>query len=119
MLAPYRGAIEAALAYAGETHTYEDIVAGIDAGNFQAWPGQRAIVITAVDAQPQAKILHFFLAGGGDLPELERMTSGILDWGRAQGCARAVFLGRRGWERTFLTRTGWEVQPLVVLEKAL
>jgi hypothetical protein len=32
----------------------------------------------------------------------------IEEWGRAQGCTAATFTGRRGFEKTFLTRErGW------------
>lgn len=115
----YRKHIEAALRYSGGTHTFEDIVAGVDAGDFQFWPGPDSVIITEIALYPRRKAIHFFLAGG-HLPELEAMTPAILDWGREQGCNQATMCGRRGWDRTFLTRTGWNVvQELVVLEKSL
>lgn len=114
----YRPQLEAALVYSGGTHTFDDIAAGVASGELQCWPGPRSAIVTAVEHYPRQRRLLFFLAGG-DLAEIEAMTPAILDWGRAQGCSTAAFVGRRGWERTFLTRTGWEAQPLVVLEKVL
>lgn len=117
-LADYRPQIEAALAYAGWSHTFEDVVEAVEAGEAQAWYGPQSIVITQLDEAPRKKILHFFLAGG-DIHELEAMTPGILRWGEAQGCTVARLVGRRGWTRGFLTRTGWTDTQLVVMEKPI
>lgn len=115
----YRSHIEAALQYSGGTHTFEDIVEGVERGELQFWPGPDSVIVTEIAQYPRRKALHFFLAGG-HLPELEAMTPEILAWGREQGCNQATLCGRRGWDRTFLTRTGWAVtQELVVLEKSL
>lgn len=113
----YRTYIEDALAYAGGTHTFEDIRDAVTAGTLQFWPGVTSAIVTEVIDTPRKRSLHFFLAGG-NLAELEAMTPGILDWGREQGCTVAGLTGRRGWERTFLARTGW-VPTLVLFEKPL
>lgn len=115
----YRAGIEAALVYAGGTHTFDDIVAGVAAGDYQFWPGPSSVVITEIVEYPRLRALNFFLAGGGNLAELEAMTPHILEWGRTQGCTRALFTGRRGWTRTFLTRTGWVNSQLETLSKEL
>ena len=110
----YKQYIDGALVYSGGTHTFEDIVAGVDAGTLQFWPGAASAVVTEIIVAPQQKILHFFLAGGS-LAELERMLPEIRAWGREQGCTRATLTGRKGWERTFLAREGWK-PTLVVYE---
>lgn len=112
----YRPQIEAALAYARGTHTFDDIAAGVSEGTFQLWPGERSVIVTEVLATPRARILHFFLAGG-DLQELEQMTPVVLAWGKAEGCTRAALIGRRGWTRTFL-KEGWE-QTGVLMETTI
>lgn len=112
-----RAQIEAALEYAGGTHAFEDIVAGVAAGEMQFWPGPNSAVVTEVKQWPRKRCLHIFLAGG-NLAEIEAMSHGILAWGRSIGCSDAVFIGRKGWERTFLTRDGWR-QTLAVMEKEL
>lgn len=66
---------------------------------------------------PRRKVLNFFLAGG-NLAEIEAMYPPIEAWGREQGCSAASMTGRAGWERTFLTRTGWQ-RTLAVLQKEL
>ena len=117
-IADYRPQIEAALAYEGRGHTYDDVAQGVANGEAQAWYGPRSIVVTQIDEQPRKKILHFFLAGG-DMKELEAMTDGILRWGDDQGCTVARLVGRRGWTRSFLARTGWTDTQLVVMEKPI
>ena len=109
--------IEAALYYAGGTHSYDDVVAQIHEGRLQFWPGPHSAVVTEIQEYPQRRTLHFFLAGG-NLAELEVMLPGIMEWGRTQGCTAASMTGRRGWERTFLKREGWTAN-LVVMTKEL
>lgn len=104
-----RAPIEAALEYAGGSHTYEDITKAVAEGRMQFWAGPRSAVVTEVVQYPQYKALQFFLAGG-DLKELEAMAEGIEEWGRQQGCTRVVFTGRKGWERTFLVRRGYDAR---------
>lgn len=117
-LEAHRSEIESALAYAGGTHTFEDIRAGVEAGSFLAWPGVRSIIITEILQYPQRRVLNFFLAAG-ELPELEAMYPTVEMYGKLHGCASAVITGRKGWERSFLTKQeGW-TPTLVVLEKQL
>lgn len=113
----YRPYIQAALEYGGMSHTFEDVCEMVSSEKAQFWPMPHSAIVTEIIEHPREKILHFFLAGG-NLAELEAMTPVILDWGKSIGCTRASLIGRKGWERTFLTRTGWE-SGLVVLEKSL
>jgi hypothetical protein len=117
-ISAYRHYIEAALEYADGSHTFDDIVDAVSAGKMQFWPGPASAVITEVLESPRQRSLNFFLAGG-NLAELEAMTPTILEWGRRQGCTKAIFAGRPGWERTFLTRTGWAPAKLVVFERSI
>jgi hypothetical protein len=110
----HRRYIEEALRYAGGTHTFDDIVDGVAAGTLQFWPGRTSAIVTEILETPRKKILHFFLAGG-TLAELETMLPEIVAWGKAQGCTVTTLVGRKGWERTFITRQGWK-PTLVVFE---
>ena len=114
----YRRYIEAALEYAGGSHTFEDVVEQVAAGKLQFWPGVESAVVTGIIDEPQYRALNIFLAGG-NLAELERMTPLILQWGRERGCRKAMFFGRPGWERSYLTRAGWTLSPNRLLEVAL
>lgn len=117
-LREYRSQIEAALAYADDSHDFEDVAASVASGNMQYWPGVRSVIVTEIIVYPRYKALNFFLAGG-DLAELEFMYPRVEAWGRMMGCDRAVLTGRKGWERSFLTRReGWH-PTLAVFEKPL
>lgn len=108
--------IQAALRYAQGSPTFDDVVAAVAAGEMQFWPGISSAIITEIIAYPQYRVLNFFLAGG-NRTELEEMYPPIERWGVAKGCARAAMLGRKGWDRTFLTqKEGWH-QTLVAYEK--
>ncbi len=115
-LADYRPQIEAALAYGGQSYTFEDVADEVDRGEAVAWYGPKSIVVTQTTVQPGEKVLHFFLAGG-EMAELEAMTPGILRWGEEQGCTVARLVGRKGWARSFLVRSGWADTGLVIMEK--
>lgn len=120
-LSRYRRYIESALAYGGGTHTYDDVVEMIAAGQAMLWTGPASVAITEIIQHPQRRVLNIWLAGGeapGVLPEMEKILPIILDWARKQGCTQAIFLGRKGWEKTFLARTGWDF-PLVMATKDL
>jgi len=115
----YRRQIEAALEYAGGTHTFEDVAEAVADGRMQFWPGKESVIITEIATYPQRpKVLHFFLAGGS-MQEMEAMEPVICEWGRSIGCTHAEFTGRRGWERTFLARHRWKNSGLVVLSREL
>lgn len=113
--------IEAALKYADGSHTYQDVCDAVAAGKMMYWPGPSSVVITEIIESPRQRTLNFFLAGGanGALAQLEAMVPTILEWGRSQGCTKAIFTGRPGWEKTFLSRTGWSPAKLVVFEKQI
>jgi hypothetical protein len=114
----YTDLLERALAYAGGTHTLDDVLAGIASGEFQAWPGERSILLTKIMAHPQLLEACCFLAAG-DMDEIQQLYPVMLEWAKAKGCQRASFMGRPGWQRTFLTKDeGW-TSRLVVYEKEL
>jgi len=114
----YRTLIEAALVYAGGTHTYDDVVDAVEKGEAQFWPGPHSCIVTQIDDQPRRKILQFFIASGHQV-ELEAMMHGIMAWGREEGCGTARMVGRKGWVKSFLPRTGWTVLDHVIMEKAI
>lgn len=117
-LSRYRPQIEAALSYADATHTYEDVAEMVAAGALQFWPGPASCIVTELISFPRKRVLNVFLAGG-NLPELEAMIPFVLAWGKDQGCDAASFTGRRGWERSFVTRMGWTPSRLVTFTKGL
>ena len=114
-----RHLVEKALDYSGGTHTFEDVCQMVSEGRLQYWPGPNSVVITEIIEYPRKRTLHFFIAAG-NIAELEVMYPPIEQWGREQGCNSASLTGRKGWERSFLTRReGWNDPKLVVMTKEL
>lgn len=114
----FRTHIEAALSHSENTHQFEDVAKMVAAGEAMLWPGPASVICTETIDHPQRRILNFFLAGG-TMPELEAMTPLVLEWGKEQGCSMATLVGRRGWERTFLARTGWRKSDCIIMVKDL
>lgn len=114
----YRTLIESALVFAGGSHTYEDVVREVEAGQAQFWPGPTSCIVTQIDEQPSRKILQFFLAAG-NAAELKVMEREVVAWGKEEGCTLARMVGRKGWKRSFLMDEGWSDTDLIILEKPL
>lgn len=106
--------IEDALAYAGGTHTFEDVLEGIRSGRMQLWPAERGCAVTEIVIYPQKKVLHIFLAAG-ELDQFFDMYEDAAEWGRRQGCTSMSLAGRLGWSKVMKPR-GWETK-MVVMEK--
>jgi hypothetical protein len=105
--------IASALVYAKGSHTLEDVRQAIEGGNAQFWPGMESAIVTEVVRTPQRMELHFWLAGG-NMDELETMYPAIVEWGKRIGCTAARMVGRRGWERTWLTKhAGWKPSAMI------
>ena len=94
-------------------YTLEDIRRGIESGAMQLWDAPASALVTKVIQRPQGLELFFFLAAG-DLDEIKALYPIVMEWARLLGCDRAYFVGRRGWERSFLTREeGWTTTDVV------
>lgn len=118
MMERHRRGIEAALSYGGNTHSFEDVVEAVQKDEAQFWSNEDSFIITELINYPQEKYVNVWLSGGGDMGKIEAMVPVIEAWALANGCTRAMLIGRKGWERTFLARTGWEPKQ-VVFEKSL
>lgn len=112
----HRERIEAALAYSGGTHSYEDIVQGIEENRYQLWPGVNATVLTEILQFPRKRVIHCFLAAG-DLAEIHAIRTWAEEWARREGIDSVTLTGRAGWERV-LAVDGYR-KTGVTLEKDL
>jgi len=90
--------LERALEYAGGTHTLADVLAAVERGDMQLWPGRRSVIVTELVQYPRLRAARVF-AGAGDLDELRGMETAVAEWARAQGCERVEGFGRVGWGR--------------------
>ena len=115
-LAPYREMLESALAHNGGSHSYEDIVAGVESGIYLAWPGVRSIVVCQLIQTPRRRVGHCFLAAG-EMAEVLAIRTWCEEWAKRSGCDAVAINGRPGWER-LLASAGYS-RKSVVLEKQL
>jgi hypothetical protein len=103
------GHVQAALDRGGNTHTVQDVAAGLESGQFQMWTGDDSIIITEIVDFPRKRICNYFLAGGR-LNELEPMVPVIEEWAKEErGCDGITLIGREGWSKTFLRDMGYTV----------
>lgn len=112
----YRKWIEAALEYSGGTHTFQDVIDGVQSGRMQLWPADRGVAITEIIVYPRKRVLHVFLAGG-EMDQLTDMIDAAADWGRSQGCTSLTMSGRLGWQRV-LSKFGWK-PVMMVMERQI
>lgn len=98
--------IEAALEHSGGTHTFDDIVGAVYAGQMQFWPAESACAVTEIVNFPRRKVLHIFLAGG-EMQEIVDMDGPAADFAKANGCTAMTIAGRRGWKK-ILAEKGYE-----------
>lgn len=109
--------IEAALEHSGDTHSIGDIAEMVSTGALQLWPGLKAVIVTEIVHYPRMSAVNFFLAGG-DLEELEVMEKVVTEWAKKIGCKRVTLHGRRGWDKTFLTKDrGWKPEWWVLAKE--
>lgn len=96
-----------AIACTNGTHTVDDVLLMLGAGQLTLWPGAKAALITEIEQKPRMKVLNVFL-GGGDVRELIQIENRLVDFARAQGCTRITGGSRRsvseggkydGWQR--------------------
>lgn len=107
-----------ALEHCRDSHSIEDIYDAIGRKELQFWPGKNAAAVTQICKYPKLKVFHIFLAGGSMKEMVEMLKDGEYQ-AKLNGCQRVRLIGRPGWTRTFLARTGYEPTGQVILEKEL
>lgn len=90
--------ISDALAYAGGTHTMEDVYQAVATGKAQFHPLEKSAIITEIVDYPQRAICRIWLAGG-ELDELMQAEKSIAVWAKSLGCDAMEIIGRKGWQR--------------------
>ena len=112
-----KGEVERALAYAGGSHTAEDVWEKVKKGDLQIWTAPHSVIVTELQSYPQYRVCHFFLAAGR-MEEIEKMYPTVLEWAKQEhGCSRASLAGRPGWARSFLNKDGWTTSHLVMTKE--
>lgn len=90
--------IEAALGHAHGTHTLDDVLKLIVAGEAQFWAYPDAAIVTEIIRYPQKTVLRFWLAGG-NLDTLIEAEAEVIAWSKQWGCVGVEIFGRKGWVR--------------------
>lgn len=90
--------IEAALEYAGGTHTIEDVERNVLSGRMALIARERSAYVVELITYPRLKTLHVFLSGG-DLDDIKAFDPQMDAIARSLGCSRITIAGRRGFAR--------------------
>lgn len=90
-----------ALKIGGNTHTREDIAAGIKSGRFQYWGDEDCCLITEIVEYPQKKTLHLFIAAGDLSKLLENYLPKIKKFAQENGCSTLTSVSRKGFLKRF------------------
>ena len=104
--------IREALDIAG-THTLPDVIEAVQDRQAQAWGTENAAIVTEIVAYPQTRALRVWIAAGRLDDVLELFDGPVTEFGRAENCTVAEFVGRPGWERV-MTPRGWEKVGIVM-----
>jgi len=102
-----RARFERSLAWAGSTHTVDDVVSAVRRGEAQFWHSDDACIVTELFAYPQLRSINFWLISG-ELRAALALEPQILEFAAAEGCEVATANGRRGWGRA-AAPTGWRL----------
>ena len=104
-----------ALEHDGSKDTIEDVKLAVQEGRVQLFHHTTGAAITLIDTNTRVPTLHVWLAGG-DIPAMKELLPSFVAFAKMSGCAKIAFLGRSGWQRTFLTEAGFKTTA-VIMEK--
>ena len=113
VVGPYRELLETALARAGGTHTYEDVLQSISVGDMFFWPASKSCLVTEIVQYPQKRALHVFLAAG-DLAEIKDMETSLISFAKRLKCSALSMSGRKGWTKALKDMDWYEAHTTLV-----
>lgn len=90
--------IEAALEYAGHSHTLQDVWQAITTNKAAFFPYEKSVIVVEIVDYPQRAVCRIWLAGG-DMDELLKAEKEVCKWAAERGCSGMEIIGRKGWER--------------------
>jgi len=90
--------IQAALVYAGHSHTLQDVWQAITNKQAAFFPLEKSAIVVEIVDYPQRATCRIWLAGGG-MEERIVAEKNAHDWARELGCDSMEIIGRKGWER--------------------
>lgn len=102
----WRDGLEAALHHGGDSHTFDDVVARIIAGELHFYDFVDCCIIMQLVHFPRFKNYHCFAASGTQ-EALDEARKHMFEMGKHLGCKHISISGRPGWERRLKSR-GWK-----------
>lgn len=90
--------IEAALEYAGYSHTLTDVWHAVRDNKAAFFPYEKSAIVVEIVDYPQRSTCRIWLAGG-DMDELLQAEKEVCKWAVERGCSSMEIIGRKGWER--------------------
>lgn len=90
--------IEAALEYAGHSHTLTDVWQAVRDNKAAFFPYEKSAIVVEIVDYPQRSTCRIWLAGG-DMDELLQAEKEVCKWAVERGCSSMEIIGRKGWER--------------------
>lgn len=94
-----RKLFDKALLIGGQTHTIDDIEAGIAGGFYQFWEADDCCAVTEIVPYPRAKKLHVFLAAGDFNSICEKLLPQAKAFAEKNGCVSMTTIARKGFLR--------------------
>ena len=108
--------IEKALAFADNSHSFDDIAERVLLNSLDMYVLDNSILLCETSVYPNHKAYHVYL-GGGDLEEMLDAQDMIEREARLRDCKYVSMTGRLGWKPHFETR-GWK-HSLSIYKKEL
>jgi hypothetical protein len=104
--------VKKALAKAGETHTWEDVVELLKAGHAQAFWNEHGIWITEIMQSPRKRWLHVWIVAGA-LPHVMDLQPAVIAFAKEKGAERITATARFGWKHVAEAH-GWHRKAMVI-----
>lgn len=104
----------------GTGWSYDDVMAGVDKGDFFLFSNERAVLVCEFITSPRHKVMHCWAAGGeigNSLTDILYLAMEAEAYGVLAGCDSAGATGRSGWVRA-LEKLGYKRSETAV-EKEL
>ena len=105
-----------ALTYSGSNDTIADVKQAVMEGGCQLFVHPTGAAVTMIERHATVPTLRIWLAGG-NMDAMQALVPDFETVARVLGCEQLVFLGRTGWQRTFLTEVGFKAVAVEMVKR--
>lgn len=88
-----------ALSHGAGSHTEDDYLVRIAAGEYQIWGNSAGVMVFNYIKEPRFTVLNVRLSAGPQLSGLAAIGYVVMGAAVAQGCKRVMWGGRQGWAK--------------------